>query len=51
MRTMDFGFIRSIIAESFPCARIEVRRRDLGKIDRFLGERSMVEHGNIGTWA
>ena len=51
MRTMDFGFIRSIVSEPLPCARIEVRRRDLGTVGGLLGERNMVEHRDVRAWA
>ena len=49
--TMDFGFLRSIVAKPFPCTRIEVRRNDLGSIDGSLGERSIIEHRDVWTWA
>lgn len=49
--TMDFTFIRSIVAESFLCARIEVRRNDLGTVNRLRGERSTIEHRDVRAWA
>ena len=49
--TMDFRFIRSIVAKPLLCARIEVRRNDLGSVDRLLGERSIIKHHDVGARA
>ena len=49
--TMDFRFIGSVVAKSFPGARIEVSRTKLRTVDRLFRERSAIEHGDIGTWA
>lgn len=51
MCTVDFRLIGSIVAKSFPCARIEVRRNVFRTVDGLGGERSIIEHRDIRTWA
>lgn len=49
--TMDSRLIGSVIAEPFPCARIEVRRSDIRTVNRFLRESGVIQHRDVGTWA
>ena len=49
--TMNFRFIGSIVAKPFPCARIEARRSDLRTVNRLRGERRIIEHRDVRTWA
>ncbi len=51
MSTMNLGFVGSIVAEPFSCARIEVRRNDFRTIYGPFGVRTIIEHGDVWAWA
>ena len=49
--TMNLRFVESIVAESLLRARVEVRGRNLRAVYGLLGERSIIKHGYVWTWA